>query len=156
MARGMGVELDPDWKQQDPRLRRLGAWWEDACAALGHLPGRQHVDPAGWRGLLAHLYMIDVIEDGKRYRWRLIGTAVTELAGRDATGRYMDDLYDVAGYAEATKSYAAVVASRRPLRSFGTLAFTGRDYSGFDSVEVPLAADGARIDLILGMCIGTR
>lgn len=152
----MGVELDPELRFTEPRLARAVDWWQERCAALGHLPGRQHVDPAEWPGLLAHLYLIDVLDGGRRYRWRLIGTTVVELAGRDVTGRFMDDLYDAATYGDATKSYATVIETRRPLRSFGTLAFTGRDYSGFDSVEVPLAADGRNIDLILGLCYGTR
>ncbi len=152
----MGVELDPELRFRDARLQRAVDWWHERCAALGRLPGRGDVDPAAWPGLLAHLYLIDVIGGGARYRWRLIGTAVTELAGRDVTGRFMDELYDAVTYPDATASYDRVVASRRPLRSFGTLAFAGRDYSGFESVEVPLAADGAEIDLILGLCLGIR
>lgn len=152
----MGVELDPDLRLGDARLGRLVDWWREGCARLGHLPGRQHFDPAAWPGLLSHIYLIDVLEAGRRYRWRLLGTAVTEMAGRDVTGRFMDELYDPGIYADSTRSYDAVIATRQPLRSFGTLAFAGRDYSGFESVEVPLAADGHCVDVVLGMVFATR
>lgn len=150
----MTIRLDPALTFQDPRLGRLLDWWCEKVASLDRLPGRQHFDPLEMAALLPHLYMADVVAGGARYRWRLLGTELNALAGRDVTGRHFDEIYAPDIYDNVVASLAAVVRDRQPMRSYGTYAFAARAFVGFEAMEVPLASDGKTVDIILGIAIG--
>lgn len=147
------MKLDPELRWQDARLGQLLDWWTGHCDRLGHLPARRDFDPLLMRALLPYIYMVDVIDLGRRYRWRLIGTEITAMARRNSTGRYFDEIHDAAAYAEATASFAAVVSACRPQRSVGALSYLDRGFVTYEAMKVPLADDGRRIDMILGLAV---
>lgn len=69
---------------------RLLEFWRARCNGR-NIPDRAdlHVeDLAPWMG---RLVICDVKRDPRRFRLRLIGTAVRELDGRDYTGWYLDE-----------------------------------------------------------------
>jgi len=148
----MSVELDPDLRFEDARLGRLLAWWKGEVETLGRLPGRGRFDPLAMKAFLPQVYMVDVLP-GIRLRWRLIGTAVTDMAGRDSTGRFFDEIYAGAALDSIAASFREVARTARPLRSFGTFAFAGnaRNHVRFEAMEVPLSAAGYTVDLVLGI-----
>lgn len=146
------MELDPDLRFEDARLGRLLAWWRGEVEALGRLPGRGRFDPVAMKALLPQVYMVDVLP-GMRLRWRLIGTAITAMAGRDSTGRSFDEIYAGAALDTIAASFREVARSARPLRSFGSFAFAGntRNHVRFEAMEVPLSAGGYTVDMVLGI-----
>ncbi len=103
------------------------------------------------KGLLPNIYMADVIDGGRRFRWRLLGSDVITMAGRNATGRFFDELYKAEDYRNFTASFAAVVAAMQPMRSLGSFSFADRSFIHFEALEVPLTQDGAAVDVILGI-----
>lgn len=152
----MPIQLDAALLCRDPRLSALHAWWLRARAVRGGaLPGRADVDPLAMRGLLPDLYMVDVLRDSAMpvFRYRLIGTAITGRTGRDYTGRRFDEVYPAAALPEFEASFRWVWREARPLRSFGTMEFSGQGYQAFEALEVPLATDGVQIDIILGLFV---
>lgn len=76
-------------RSQSARVQRLDAWWQ-SCAA-GQIPDRSDFDPSAFANLLPFLLLSEV-EQPFRLRYRLIGTAVREVAGSDFAGRYLDDM----------------------------------------------------------------
>lgn len=105
------------------------------------------------RALLQDLYMVDVLRGPAepRFRYRLIGTAITQRIGRDVTGLFFEDIYPATLLPNFSASFRWIVAEGRPLRSYGNMEFSGQGYLGFEALEVPLAADGSQIDIILGV-----
>ena len=72
-------------------LRQVRDYWLTARGPRRQ-PAHGDIDPLQIpRPLLPHLVLTDVIHDPLRLRYRLIGTFVTALAGRDATGRWLDE-----------------------------------------------------------------
>lgn len=73
-------------------LRPLYLYW--AAARQDKLmPSRADIDPITIpRQLLPNITLMDVISSPIRFRYRLMGTAVTEMLGFDWTGRYVDEL----------------------------------------------------------------
>eukprot|EP00657_Telonema_sp_P-1_P008436 TRINITY_DN29609_c0_g1_i2.p1 TRINITY_DN29609_c0_g1~~TRINITY_DN29609_c0_g1_i2.p1 ORF type:complete len:124 (-),score=32.38 TRINITY_DN29609_c0_g1_i2:20-391(-) len=69
----------------DDILNLLESYWQSKCVA-GALPSRQDIDPAEIRRLLAHIALIDVIQDGGGFRYRLVGTRVVQQLAYDPTG----------------------------------------------------------------------
>jgi hypothetical protein len=114
------------------------------------MPGRQDIDPGEIPQLLPHLTLIDVLEGGARFRYRLVGTAVVDAFKRNHTGHHVDEI-DAPQFARDALhlQYGAVLRKRRPiyLRNIFVLA-TGRK-AVMPRVLAPLSRDGRRIDMII-------
>jgi len=73
-------------------LRPLLHYW---IVARGEklMPSRADIDPVAMpRRLLSKIVLLDVVETPVRFRYRLMGTAVTRLLGADWTRRFVDEI----------------------------------------------------------------
>src|SRR3546814_691455 len=75
-----------------PDIAALVAYWHSIHPPQG-LPGRRHFDPVDVPWLLPHIWLLDVFRDPWRFRMRLVGTGIVAHAGRDSTGRWLDDAF---------------------------------------------------------------
>lgn len=146
--------LDPTEAQlARPRLRDAFAYWRDK-APQGGLPARADLEPSQIVRLLPYLFLVDVVAGSGRFRYRLVGTRITEWSGGDATGWYMDDPRCGSGGAVLQALHAEVAASGRPLATTGEEALFKGSLLLFDRLLLPLAADGRTVDMILGCADG--
>jgi hypothetical protein len=133
----------------------LAAYWQSKQA--GRIaPSRRDIDPIDIPPhLLPRVFMFDVVNGGADFRYRLIGTGIVDGAGRDSTGAMISRLYK-----DTPDSLAAMmdilrraVAEARPLYVSGQMVWLrhGQEIlTGFQAVFLPLSADNATIDIILG------
>lgn len=131
------------------RLAELVAYWRRLVP--NGLPGRQHVDPIVIGStLLPHVFLADVLEGARRFRWRLIGTHIVNHAASDDTGRDLDTTIASEMRETIIGHYREVAALRKPIchRS----EFIGRDRRiyRYERALMPLATDGTTVDMILG------
>src|SRR5579862_5637057 len=91
----------------DPMLKQAGLYWRGKIKA-GKLPARAALDPFEIPALLPYLMLWSVERDPLRFRARLVGSYIAEMAGRDPTGRYVEFIDDhgaiEAEYRAATES----------------------------------------------------
>lgn len=71
------------------RVQQLHAYWRQLFEQSGGIPPRDRFEPFDVRGLLPNLYIVDVEEQPRRFRYRLVGTAVVEYNQLEFTGRYL-------------------------------------------------------------------
>lgn len=142
-------DLDPGLDIQAPILSAALQVWEDARGGKP-MPSRADIDvlnipPA----VLSHILLID-IEDGplERFRWRLIGTHVTSVLGRDSTGSYFDELYSPEATDVLLSGPRWAMANRRPVRTLGHASFAGKAHIRSENVDMPLSEDGERVSMI--------
>jgi hypothetical protein len=92
-----GIDADLQFTREIPKL---GAEVWNSLRADGSLPTRGDIDPTKLPGsVLPHILLIDIEEgDASRFRWRLIGTHITNVLGRDSTGRYLDEVLQSEDY----------------------------------------------------------
>ncbi|MDY0872197.1 PAS domain-containing protein [Dongia rigui] len=76
-------------RSRSARVKALDAWWQ-SCAG-DSLPDRADFDPSTFTPLLPFLLLSEV-EQPFRLRYRLIGTAVRDVAGSNFAGRYLDEI----------------------------------------------------------------
>ena len=81
---------DPAALREVP-LKALLAWWQSLRPAHG-LPSAEAVDPIALKDALGYLMILDVLEEGWDYRYRLYGTAIAQHAKQDYTGRRTSEL----------------------------------------------------------------
>jgi hypothetical protein len=154
----IGLVLDPDLGHLLPTAQDLLTYWQ-ANRSVNGLPDRTAFDPISLRRYLGNLVIADIERDDHtrvRYRYRLIGTDLADRSGRDATGRYFEDIYDPISLAEMKYCFGWVAEHKRPARVFGTFRHANRAYQGFDGLFLPIATDGGNVvNQVIGYVVPT-
>ena len=137
--------FDPDARFVDPRLQRTCALWQETARDAPHrLPDRGAfgLETLHELQVLTRTMMMDVVDGGARFRYRLIGTALTTLAERDVTGRFLDEVYPRDVYEKFKGTLDWVIRERRPARAMDTFKFRDKEYIGYEALVAPLAQGG--------------
>ncbi len=129
----------------------LFAYWASLKEGA-RLPGRRHLDPGGIKRLLPTVSLIDVCHmDGPAdYRMRLAGTGLYGVYGREITGKKLSEIYNTAAADYWRVELGKVVKERRPAVGVHNLSWRGASHLSILWLRLPLAADGERVDMILG------
>src|SRR5882724_2352629 len=96
----------------------LLSFWQNWCAGRA-LPAKGDVDALeiGPR-LLPHLYLVEAVEGGQRFRFRVVGSVGVAAAGRELTGKFVDEANPNPDYALYIAGlYRHVIEMRRPVIS---------------------------------------
>lgn len=128
----------------------LGYWRRKRRAGL--LPGRKDIDPVEIRrDVLPDIYLMDVVpaKPRRRFRYRLVGTRMVDLAGADPTGRFVDEFIDSARVAEMLDWEDRVVDVPEAWVYSAPLAFKHRDFKWAWRLSLPLSTDGTSVDMLL-------
>jgi hypothetical protein len=140
----------PDYAKLDPKFMRMRDYLA-GVAPQGKLPGRQHIDPLAIRPMLSFTNLVDVehIDDRLRFRFRLIGTLQSSVAGREISGQYLEDAV-LPEYLDRIRANmtAAVESGEAVYDRFG-MPHPGRDFIDTERVYFPLARDGETVDMLL-------
>jgi hypothetical protein len=115
-----------------------------------HMPSRADIDPAELVALLPNLMLVDVVDDGARFRFRLVGTRVARASGEDRTGHFFDEYAFFRAYPSVIEQYRQVAIEREPL--LGTEIFFNREHGTAYDVErllLPLGQSDAKADMLL-------
>ena len=133
----------------DPVLAKTLAYWRAKRRARS-MPSRRDIDPTEIGPLLSHLQLIEVVDGGIRYRYRLAGTSLVTAFGREYTGRYLDELFAGERLAYAQRVFGTVCSKRKPV-------FLRNRYSTTRDVDMianrlymPLSEDGCSVNVIFG------
>jgi hypothetical protein len=136
-----------------PRIREAHDYWQRIHPARG-LPGRQHFDPTDIPGLLRHIRMLDIEGQPPRFKVRVVGTQFAERLGHDTTGQYLDKLFEGFEGSRFHRCLLGVMENKRPIWRSGPLQWFCREqYSSVERIHLPLARDGATVDMVLTITI---
>jgi hypothetical protein len=136
-----------------PEFRQLYGYW--AAKRRGErLPARRDIDPLDLPILLPGIFLVDVdrgIGEDLAFRFRLAGTAHLQVNGIEITGMTIEQAFSPGRVAPIRVAYTQVVRMRRPLLTTGLrAAVSGRCHVLFDRLLLPLASDGAKVDMLIG------
>ncbi|MFC3230531.1 PAS domain-containing protein [Marinibaculum pumilum] len=123
-----------------------------AARSEGRMVSRADVRPRliGPRAMPT-VVIIDVEEAPRRYRLRLVGTALVRLSGRDNTGRTFDELADEHREANAffIETLDRLTDRRHPLIFTGNLFYRDMEWVRYRCLACPVSDDGERVDRIV-------
>jgi len=101
--------------------------------------------------LFGHLHLVDVIGDPARFRFRLFGTTIAEVGGRDLTGRWVDDIVPTAWKQAVVAAFQEPLRMRRPCYSRWDMDGTRQPLT-LHRLACPMSTDGRYVDrLIVGV-----
>ncbi len=146
---GLTYAVDPTGLSQ-PVLKPVLDYWE-LKRARRPLPSRADIDPQDLKPYLRHLFLIEVLGGGE-FRYRLVGSEITERYGRNSTGKTVAEIY--AGMPQLrdwlTGMLLAVTRMARPVLAWGPLSAINQQHILSESLHLPLADDGATVSMIFG------
>jgi hypothetical protein len=139
----------------DAKIAVLHRYWCDIRPIGAPIPGRQHLDPADIPALLPTIRLYDVHRDPWRFKYRLVGTGLVRMFGRDPTGSWFDDGFAQAG---GTHSHADLVfvAEGRGIsyrRGFPPHFLPRKNHMTSERILLPLARNGSDVDIVLGFTV---
>ena len=127
----------------------LFAYWASRREA-GRLPCRAAIHPAHFKRLLPTISLIDVRPETPTYRLRLAGTGLYSVYGREITGRTLDEIYNSAAAEYWREELDKIVRDRRPAVGVHNFGWRGAPHLSTLWIRLPLASNGADVDMILG------
>jgi hypothetical protein len=142
-----------------PEIRAIADYWR-RISPPERLPGRQHLEPLDIPKLLSKLWLLDVIPAPQsplryRFRVRLLGTEVASGFRRDFTGMWLDEAWPMVTSVGGTyPHYLEVVERAAPSFRRGKPTFDPkRDFTWMERILLPMARDGAQVDMILALTV---
>ena len=130
-----------------PELDALQDLWTKMCRDRP-MPPRSDFSLEVAQRWAANLSIATVTPDG-RFQFRLFGTKLIRVYGRDLTGAFLDELTPVDLWSVITLHYRAVVNTRKPLYAPVSIS-NGRWYTEVSRLLLPLSDDGDRVNFVMG------
>ena len=148
------VEATPELRDflhrpENAAFQEFYAYWLGKGAGKG-MPARADIDALDIPALLANVFLIDVVPGNpRRFRFRLVGTRITELEG-EMTNRFLDEFVPGAAGTAMARHYEDTLEGRIYVRH-ETLHWRKRDYINYDVLLLPLSSDGRTVDMLFGL-----
>jgi hypothetical protein len=149
-----GYQIPEDRGDWHPLVRSFYEYWV-SVSPPGRLPGRQHIAPEEVPALWSRMWMLDVHRDPLRYRYRLCGTEMVRSLGREVTGAWLDEAHpQLIANPQSRERFRFVAETGRATWRHGPPLWTrDPEHRTIETCIAPLAADGVRVDKILGLSV---
>jgi hypothetical protein len=148
---GIDYEIDPQHLTH-PVLSFLKTYWDGKRGARA-MPTRADIKPADMKEHLGWIVLLDALPDFSDFRFRTIGTRVTQYFLADSTGKTLSEAFGQ--YGDTVVSGVLAVHRRAAegkvaVRAHGGAGWLGRSFLDFDALFLPLSDDGAVANMLLG------
>ena len=140
--------INDDLPLESPYLVDLLALWRSKMRD-GKIPSRSDFQAEEFMQFGGRIVLIDVERQPLRFKYRLIGSHITNVLDRDSTGKYLDEIYDSDFYTKAVETYKRNIDEKIPFRAHGEMVHAFKPYLSFEAVDIPLSSDGESVDMIL-------
>lgn len=134
-----------------PMVSAFAELWQTKCGSAV-VPDRANFmidELARWFG---HVIIMDVLGGGADFRYRLVGTAITQFLDRDYTGRTVRESNYSGAEAKVLDTFRRPVTQGCPVFRQGHVAWArDRTWRTYGSVHCPLTAGGAEIAMTIGV-----
>src|SRR5919106_5292944 len=132
-----------------PTTVALYEYWLETCGDR-LMPMRADIDPTKMpRGVLPGISIVEVVQDDRRYVYRLVGTGEVEVRGNDPTGKSVLQGFFAPSAVDALACYDRVVETRAPLLDPMPFTAPSGKFVTEETLFLPLSEDGINVSKIL-------
>lgn len=133
----------------DPDLIRVAEHYNRLCDGRP-MPDRAEFYPTQFRWMLGRMYLLDVLDGGADYRFRLFGEFWQTVYGVDLAGQNLSALEAEGKFSGLRQDYDKIVATHKPLFHPGTVKWPRGQSFRYQRLLLPFADSGADVVLVLG------
>jgi hypothetical protein len=129
----------------------LRDYWESKRGSRP-MPSRADVSPAQLKEHLGWVMILEVLPGARDFRYRLIGTLVTQYFSNDATGKTVMEAFADNGEATAklvNSVFRKVARDKVVMRTAGDANWLEEGMEEFEAIYLPLSEDGVNVSHIL-------
>lgn len=147
---GVGAEANPAHLAH-PTLAFLRDYWNEKRGSRP-MPSRGDIRPSEFRQHLGWVIMADVLRGGQEFRYRLVGTLVTQYFLSEGTGKTLAEAFEKwdRGVLNAVRAVMrSVVRDKVAIRAFGAADAFAAGFEEFEALFLPLSDDGETVNVIL-------
>jgi hypothetical protein len=148
----VGTEINPATLENET-LAFLHRYWHEKRGNRA-MPSRADIKASEMREHLGWMMLVESLPDLSEFRYKLVGTLVTQYFLGDSTGKTIGEAFHKAERPEV--SAKAVKAMFRKcardkviVHCFGDAGWIGRGYESFNCICLPLSDDGETVNMIL-------
>jgi hypothetical protein len=134
--------------EEHPRLNGLYRYWLEKRGER-RMPPRRDMLPEQMREFLGYIVLVDVTPAPRRFRFRLVGTEVSNAYGRDMSGLYVDDITTAAYREMLLDHYGRAVDRAEPvLHRLRFVEWPGKVHE-LVRLTLPLSDDGQTVNMLM-------
>ena len=116
------------------------------------MPSRSELTPRDLKNFLRNVVIFERESmDPLRFRWRIIGTGITDVLGHN-TGKTFEESVPPDLLTRWNECGSLILDGQQPLRFIGRVHLQGREYLDAEHLYVPLSNDDGEPAFILGLC----
>lgn len=123
-------------------------FWQGKCVGR-EMPARKDFDPIEIVSFLPGITLIDVVDDARRFVYRLLGTREVAMRNADPTGKGVAEGYYATSKEAAFASYEDVVTRRAPRFEQRRFLTPDNRIGHEQTVILPLSDDGETINKMI-------
>ncbi|MDB5735267.1 MAG: hypothetical protein JWP16_2030 [Alphaproteobacteria bacterium] len=125
--------------------------WKQKAAGRP-MPARNDMTLRDLKDVLRNIVIFErVAEKPSHYRWRLIGTSLTDVLGHN-TGKMLEDSVPSELLPRWLECGDLILDGGKPLRFLGRVHLQGREYLHAEHLYVPLANEQGVPTFVMGLC----
>jgi hypothetical protein len=127
----------------------LDAWKRTASGRMA--PKREEITPSLLRTALPWIWMMDVLDGGKDFRFRIAGERVIEFMGRRHAGELLSDNLDNPFFQRMRAILAECHLRKKPVAAGPIRSnLKGKEFFEMEIVVMPLSEDGQHVTTLFG------
>ena len=147
------IPLTPDnW---DERIQEFYNYWVSIHPSEHQLPSRAHFAPEQIPALLPRTWMFNVYHNPLRFKFRLLGTSIAPVVGKEASGEWLDEAFPDLVNTGVYDDYSYVAKNNKPLYRNGQPQYFMPDYKNIERLILPLVDEKGACEILLGISIYT-
>lgn len=142
---------DREADAQSPEIRAFAELW--LSKTLGdRLPARADLTIEELQPWLGRLLIMDVLDGGDDFRYRLVGTLIADANDRDLTGKCVSECQYDGHRDHVLASFRAPIETRGPVFRNGRMVWNPeKGWRRYESIHCPLATNGSDVDMTIGL-----
>lgn len=150
---GIWFDVASSQNLEAPELKLLYAYWL-AKRADRLAPSRADIHPKDIPALLPSIHLYDVLDGGRAFGVRLIGTHIVAAIGTDPTGLILTPAERELMYERTFAALTAALTHKQPVRMTAEKSAAPQfNYLSAENLVLPLSDDGATVNKLLACTI---
>lgn len=118
--------------------------------SISDLPSRSDIDPVHMSEYLDHIELLDVINGGDSFRYRIAGGAIEQIFHSRMQGRMLEDIFTGEVLSFKLVMFRRCVENRTVILSNDTLERGGESLLKYERLLIPLSPNGKYVDILFG------